>query len=188
MSIPYAAHYLAELRSVLERLDPAPIQRVVELLREARDTDRRVFVIGNGGSAAIASQMVVDIGKGASLNRPKRFKVITLTDQIPWMTALANDLSYDVVFLEQLKNFAQPGDLLIGMSCSGTSKNVVLAQEWARANGLRTVGIGKDAATPLRAASEVFVPIPSNHYGWLEDCFFVVTHIFCYAFIDDPKL
>ena len=112
----YAANYLTDLQQLLGRLDSAAIERAVEALRDARDHDRRVFVTGNGGSAAIASQMVVDIGKGASLDRPKRFKIITLTDQIPWITALANDISYDVVFLEQLKNFAEPGDLLIGMS------------------------------------------------------------------------
>ena len=184
----YAASYLTDLQQLLGHLDSAAIDRAVDALREARDRDRRVFVTGNGGSAAIASQMVVDIGKGASLDRPKRFKIITLTDQIPWITALANDISYDVVFLEQLKNFAEPGDVLIGMSCSGTSKNVVLAQEWARKNGLRTIGLGKDTPTPLRAASDIYVPIPSTHYGRLEDSFFIVTHILCYAFIDNPKL
>ena len=184
----YAATYLTDLQQLIGRLDSSAIERAVDALREARDRDRRVFVTGNGGSAAIASQMVVDIGKGASLDRPKRFKIITLTDQIPWITALANDISYDVVFLEQLKNFAEPGDVLVGMSCSGTSKNVVLAQQWAREHGLRTIGIGKDSPTPLRAASDIYVPIPSTHYGRLEDCFFIVTHIFCYAFIDNPKL
>jgi len=184
----YAATYLTDLQQLIGRLDSSAIERAVDALREARDHDRRVFVTGNGGSAAIASQMVVDIGKGASLDRPKRFKIITLTDQIPWITALANDISYDVVFLEQLKNFAEPGDVLVGMSCSGTSKNVVLAQQWAREHSLRTIGIGKDSPTPLRAASDIYVPIPSTHYGRLEDCFFIVTHILCYAFIDNPKL
>jgi D-sedoheptulose 7-phosphate isomerase len=188
MATNYPATYLSDLRDLVGKLDPNLIQRGVDMLREARDRDRRVYVIGNGGSAAIASQMVVDIGKGASLDRPKRFKVITLTDQIPWITALANDISYDIVFVEQLKNFAERGDVLIGMSCSGTSKNVVLAQQWARDNGLRTIGLGKDAATPLRAASELFIPIPSVHYGRLEDCFFIITHIFCYAFMENPKL
>jgi D-sedoheptulose 7-phosphate isomerase len=188
MNTSFAANYLADLRELLGRLDAGAIDRAVAMLREARDNDRRIFVTGNGGSAAIASQMVVDIGKGASLDRPKRFKVITLTDQLPWITALANDISYDVVFVEQLKNFAERGDVLIGMSCSGTSRNVVLAQQWARENGLRTIGLGKDAPTPLRAASELFVPVPSVHYGRLEDTFFIVTHILCYAFIENASL
>jgi D-sedoheptulose 7-phosphate isomerase len=184
----FSANYLNDLREVIARLDSHAIEHGIALLREARDRDRRVFVIGNGGSAAISSQMVVDIGKGASLDRPKRFKIVTLTDSVPWITALANDISYDVVFLEQLKNFAERGDVLIGMSCSGASKNVVLAMQWARENGLHTIGLGKDGATPLRAASELFVPIPSIHFGRLEDCFFIVTHIFCYAFMENPKL
>ena len=94
-----------------------------------------MFLCGNGGSAALASHLAVDLGKGCSRNRPKRFRVLSLNDNMPWLTALANDVSYEDVFVEQLRNFAQPGDVLLAISSSGNSKNILKAVEYANQTG-----------------------------------------------------
>ena len=109
------------------------------MLAQARDAGRRIFVCGNGGSASSASHFACDMVKGASYGRPSRFRIMALTDQLPTITAYANDVSYDAVFVEQLKNFAEPGDVFVGISGSGNSPNVIRAMEYAKSIGCRTI-------------------------------------------------
>src|SRR4051795_9514912 len=114
-------------------LDSVPVDAVAGLitrLKEALKNDRQVFVFGNGGSASNASHFVTDLGKGASDKVGKRFRVLSLNDNVSWMTALANDYSYEDVFLRQLQNFARRGDVLIAASVSGSSPNLVKAFTW----------------------------------------------------------
>ena len=103
--------------------------------------DRQIFVFGNGGSAANASHFVTDLGKGASDKVGKRFRVLSLTDNVSWMTALGNDYSYEDVFVGQLQNYGKPGDIALSISVSGNSPNCVKALDWAKKNGLRTVAL-----------------------------------------------
>jgi D-sedoheptulose 7-phosphate isomerase len=182
----FAGSYLADLAGVLQKVDPQAIATAIQWLREARDSDNTIYACGNGGSALIASQMVVDIVKGASYGRPKRFKMLGLTDTPGTIMAYANDVSYDVVFEEQLKNFAVAGDVLIAISGSGNSPNVLRAVEYANRIGCRTIGLTTDAGGQLRTLAKLPILVPSKHMGRLEDSFFAITHILCYAFIEEP--
>src|SRR5947209_16566660 len=117
--------YKAELFKAIDTIDLDKVRQAVEVFREARAHNRAIFVCGNGGSAATASHFVCDIVKGCSFNRPSRFRIMALTDSLPTITAYSNDVGYDCVFVEQLKNFAQRGDLFMGISGSGNSPNVL---------------------------------------------------------------
>src|SRR4026208_1269078 len=119
----FAAQYKTEVLKAIETVDLDKVNRAMDLFKDARANDRHIFVCGNGGSASTASHFACDIVKGASFNRDSRFRIMALTDQLPTLTAYANDVSYDCVFVEQLKNFAQPGDVFIAISGSGNSPN-----------------------------------------------------------------
>ena len=155
-----------------------------ELLSIARAEGRQVFLCGNGGSAALASHLAVDLGKGCSRNRDQRFKVLSLTDNVPWMTALANDISYDDVFVEQLRNYAKKGDLLLAISGSGNSKNVLKALTYANQTGCETIGISGFAGGKLKELVKHHVHIKSDHMGLIEDAQMIVGHMLVYAFMD----
>ncbi len=133
--------YLNRLQETIKRLDKNEINQFINMLLEARDTDKQIFIMGNGGSASTASHFCCDFNKGSSYGFAKRFKFICLNDNVPGMMAYANDVSYDEIFVEQLKNFFNPGDYVIGISGSGNSKNVLKAIEYANANGGITIGL-----------------------------------------------
>jgi D-sedoheptulose 7-phosphate isomerase len=180
----FVRNYLDTLGGLLPRLDDAAITEAVEWLRDAANRGRTIYICGNGGSASIASQMVVDIVKGASAGRSPRFKMIGLTDSISTITAYANDVDYDAVFVEQLKNFAVKGDVLIAISGSGNSANVLRAVEYANQTGCKTIGLTTGEGGQLGEIAQLPLTVPSGHMGHLEDCFFIITHILCYAFIE----
>lgn len=136
----FAKAYLDKLKTALDAIPLPAVTAAYEVLKSARDRDRRIFIVGNGGSAATSSHFAVDLGKGASLGRAKRFKVLSLTDNTPWITALANDLKYEEVFEQQLRNFAEPGDVLLAISASGNSPNILAAVRAGKELGLTTMG------------------------------------------------
>jgi len=175
--------YLRELAQTLLKVDSGTVARAIGWLRQARDEGHTVFVCGNGGSAAIASQLVVDLVKGASLRQPTRFKALCLSDNVPTLTAYANDEGYDRVFVEPLQNFARPGDVLIAVSNSGNSPNVLEAVRYARQLGCRTIALTNSRSGRLREEAELVLEVPTLHPGRLEDAFFVLTHVLAYAFI-----
>jgi D-sedoheptulose 7-phosphate isomerase len=181
----FASDYLEDLKKTISGLDPDAIGKAIYWLKEARDNGRMVFVCGNGGSAAIASQLVVDMVKGASYGHRARFKMICLTDNVETITAYANDVDYDCVFVEQLRNFAQEGDVLLAISGSGNSRNVLRAVEYANSIGCRTIGLTRANGGALKDIARLTLPVASNHMGRLEDCFFVMTHILAYAFMEE---
>jgi D-sedoheptulose 7-phosphate isomerase len=180
----FVQEYLEDLGSVLSKLDSAKIAEAIAWLRAARDQGKMICICGNGGSASIASQMVVDIVKGASFGKKARLKMIGLTDSIATVTAYANDEGYETVFVEPLKNFAEADDVLIGISGSGNSENVLRAIEYAKSVGCKTIGLTTGEDGKLREAVDLALAIPSRHMGRLEDCFFILTHVLCYAFIE----
>src|SRR5579859_2163589 len=147
------------LRAQKAAHDSIPVDAVAALilqLKELHREGRQIFVFGNGGSAANASHFATDLGKGASDKLGKRFRVLSLTDNVSWITALANDYSYEDVFVRQLENYAQPGDMALAISVSGNSPNCVKALEWARKNGLRTVAlVGAKRGRMAEVAQEV---------------------------------
>ncbi|MDR2821093.1 MAG: SIS domain-containing protein, partial [Desulfovibrio sp.] len=146
-------NYLVELQKQLAALDRGELVNFITLLAKAREKGRQVFIMGNGGNAATASHFACDFNKGLSYQREKKFKFICLNDNVPTLMAYANDVGYEAVFVEQLKNFLRPGDLVIGISGSGNSQNVVKAVEYANAGGAETVAlVGYDGGRLKKAA------------------------------------
>lgn len=184
----FTQNYLQDLGNLLTQLDADRIAQAIGWMRAARDKGNTIYICGNGGSASISSQMVVDIVKGASLRKKARFKMIGLTDSIATITAYANDEGYETVFVEQLKNFAQQDDLLIGISGSGNSDNVLQAIEYANETGCKTIALTTGQGGRLQEIAKLPLVVPSNHMGRLEDCFFILTHILCYAFMEEPDV
>src|SRR5713226_10345113 len=141
----FPQQYKSELLKAIESIELDKVNQAIELFKDARANGRHIFVCGNGGSASTASHFACDIVKGASYNRAQRFRIMALTDQLATLTAYANDVSYDCVFVEQLRNFAHAGDLVMGISGSGNSPNVSRALEYANSIECRTVALtGRD--------------------------------------------
>jgi D-sedoheptulose 7-phosphate isomerase len=179
--------YKADLFKAIDAIDLSKVGQAIEWFRDARDSSRHVFVCGNGGSAATASHFACDIVKGCSFNRDKRFRIMALTDQLPTITAYANDVGYDVVFVEQLKNFAQAGDLFMAISGSGNSPNVVRAMEYANSIGCRTIALtGRDGGQ-LGPRAQLNIQVPVQHMGRIEDAHMNVCHMIGYYFMDCEK-
>lgn len=188
--LQYFETYLEQYLSTVRHLPLAGLARATALLEDARRHGRQVFLCGNGGSAATASHLANDLGKGASLLRAHRFRVLALTDNVSWMTALANDLDYSQVFVEQLRNFAEPGDILIAFSGSGESANVLCAVEWANRNGLVTIGFTGRRASRLAAMAQLPLQADSDHMGRIEDAHFLMQHLLGYFLMEqvhDPE-
>jgi D-sedoheptulose 7-phosphate isomerase len=168
--------YLADLSAVFATVDANEFDQLVQELETAYEKQSNIFVCGNGGSASTASHFAGDLNKGASYGKDKRFKILCLNDNIPTMLAYANDVSYDDVFVEQLKNFMVQGDMVIGISGSGNSKNVLKTIEYANARGGRTFGIcGYGGGTLAKIAHQSLV-IRSTDMQKVEDLHFVVLH------------
>lgn len=178
--INWLKEYIDQHSKAIQSLDLEAIARLIEIIRDVRDQDRQIFVIGNGGSAACSSHLSVDLGKGASLGKEKRFRVFSLVDNVPWLTALGNDLSYEDIFSEQLQNLANPGDLLLAISVSGNSPNLVKAVEYARMLKLKTAAIVGDKNGALIKMADMVVVIPSKHYGQVEDIHTAICHMISY--------
>lgn len=180
----FTESYRDRLVATLHQVDMQQVDRVIDLFDKARADNRQIFVVGNGGSAASASHFVCDVVKGASFGRDKRFRIHALHDNLPTLTAYSNDVGYDAVYVELLKNHAQSGDLLFGMSGSGNSPNVLRAFEYANGAGLTTVALtGKDGGQ-LGALAQVQVHVPDQHMGRIEDAHMVVCHMIAYRFME----
>jgi D-sedoheptulose 7-phosphate isomerase len=183
-ALNYAQEYKSKLVNALESLDLDAVSRAIEILAEARDNKRRIFVCGNGGSAASASHFVCDMVKGASFNRDSRFRIMALTDSVPIITAYSNDAGYECVFAEQLKNFAQPGDVFMAISSSGNSPNVLSAIAYANSIGCETIALtGRDGGK-LGPMAKLQIRVAEPHMGRIEDGHMVVCHMICYYFMD----
>jgi D-sedoheptulose 7-phosphate isomerase len=176
--------YLHAHKTAVDTIPPEAVARVIGRLKTALEEDRQVFTCGNGGSAANASHFATDLGKGASDKLGKRFRVLSLNDNVSWMTALGNDYAYDEVFVGQLQNYARPGDLLLVMSVSGNSPNVVKAVEWANAHDLHTIALVGGRRGKLAELARDVIVIGDEHYGRVEDCHMHICHLLCYAFME----
>jgi D-sedoheptulose 7-phosphate isomerase len=161
------------------------VEQAIEWFREVRDGSKQIFVCGNGGSASTASHFTCDILKGASYNRDTRFRIMALADSLATLTAYSNDVSYEHIFVEQLKNFAQPGDLVMCISGSGNSPNVVRAMEYASSIGCRTIALtGRDGGR-LGPLAQLNIQVAVPHMGRIEDTHMVVCHMIAYHFMDN---
>ena len=176
--------YKAKLLQALETIDLNQVQKAIDVLSTAREEGRQIFVCGNGGSAATANHFACDMVKGASYGRPERFRIMALSEQIPTMTAYANDVGYDAVFVEQLKNFARPGDVVMALSGSGNSPNVIRAIEEANALGCYTIGLSGRDGGKLAPLVKLNVHVDDAHMGRIEDGHMMICHMICYHFMD----
>jgi D-sedoheptulose 7-phosphate isomerase len=181
----YADEYRSKLLLSLDSLDLNGIGQAIEILRDARDQDRQIFVCGNGGSASTASHFACDMVKGASFQRERRFRIMALTDSLPTITAYSNDVGYDCVFVEQLKSFAREGDVVMALSGSGNSANVVCALEYANSIGCQTVALtGRDGGK-LGPLAKLQIHVAEPHMGRIEDGHMIVCHMLCYYFMEE---
>ena len=170
-------NYISHLQGVLERLSLEDVQHSIDAIMEAYHAEKQIFVIGNGGSASTASHLACDLGKGTSVPGRPRFRVISLTDNVATMSAWSNDVSYEDVFVEQLKNLVNPGDVVIGISASGNSENVIRAMRHASEIGCQTIGWSGFGGGTLASICDVNVIVDSNHYGPVEDVHLILNHI-----------
>jgi D-sedoheptulose 7-phosphate isomerase len=183
-SMSFPERYKSELLQAIDSIDLNAVQSAIEVLRKARDEGRRIFTCGNGGSASTASHFVCDIAKGASFGRDKRFKIMALTDSLPTLTAYSNDVTYECVFVEQLKNFAEPGDVLIAISGSGNSPNVLRAMEYANSVGCHTIALSGRDGGKLGPLAKTDIRVAHPHMGRIEDAHMIVLHMIGYYFME----
>ena len=184
----WIAGYLAAQKATLDSIPVDAVDALVQRFQQALREDRQIFVFGNGGSAANASHFATDLGKGASDRLDRRFRVLSLNDNVSWMTALGNDYAYEDLFVRQLMNYARAGDLVLTLSVSGNSPNLVKALEWSRKNGLHTIAlVGAKRGRMAELAHQVIV-INDTHYGRVEDAQMGICHMLCYAFMENPSL
>jgi len=180
--------YLTAQKAALDSIPVGTVARWVEHLRKALLEERQIFVFGNGGSAANASHFITDLGKGASDAVGRRFRCLSLNDNVSWLTALGNDYSYEEVFRHQLMNYGRAGDIALGLSVSGNSPNLVRAMEWAKEHGLLTLALVGGKKGKLATLVDEAIVIEDTHYGRAEDAQMGVCHMLCYAFMEHLEL
>jgi D-sedoheptulose 7-phosphate isomerase len=174
-----ASEYLEAFEKLLRQLDLDAVERIIHRLQVARDSGAMIYVAGNGGSAAAASHWVNDLGKATKRPGRSHMRVVSLSDNVSWLTALANDEGYDRAFSGQLENFARDGDVLVVISASGNSANLVRAVEVARSQGAVTIGLlGFDGGVLIDMVSEcVWLSTEKGAYELVEDGHSVICHI-----------
>src|SRR3984893_3246993 len=173
---PGAEAYLQQVSDVLQRLPFALIDQVVDGLWNAYRDDRAVYLFGNGGSAALASHCACDLGKGTIMKGHRRFRVLALTDNVPLITAWANDASYADIFAEQLRGFLRKDDVVLAVSASGNSPNVLNALTLAQEIGALTMGLTGFEGGKMKSLCELCVVVPSQNMQGIEDLHLSVTH------------
>ena len=173
------ADYISDIRTNLDKLPLPEIEEVVRILHESRFMNRQVFVMGNGGSASTASHFVCDLAKNTRRPGLPHFRVIGLTDNMAIFSAYANDEGYENVFSEQLENLIKPNDVVIGISASGNSRNVLKAIELANRVGSTTIGFTGFDGGKLKPMVNVNVHIPSDRIGQVEDIHLMLEHMVC---------
>jgi D-sedoheptulose 7-phosphate isomerase len=180
--------YRTEQLAAINSIPTDAVARLVERLRTTLNKDSQIFVFGNGGSASNSSHFVTDLGKGSSDKLGRRFRVLSLNENVAWMTALGNDYSYEDVYARQLQNYAKPGDMVLTMSVSGSSPNLVKAVTWAKEHGVFTAALVGGKRGKLADIADEVIVIHSQHYGRVEDAQMAICHMLCYAFMEMPEL
>ena len=173
----YLAAYAEMTAAGWRSVDRAAVRRASEILLRAYQEGRQVFVCGNGGSAAIANHLTCDCSKNVSTNTTLRPRVVSLSATVELMTAIANDVEYAEIFVRQLKNAARPGDVLITISSSGDSENIVRALAWARDNGLTTIAMSGFSGGRSAKTADISLHVAAENYGVVEDAHQALMHI-----------
>jgi D-sedoheptulose 7-phosphate isomerase len=182
----FARGYVRALQSSLDMLDLATVAAIADALWRAYQRDQQIFFVGNGGSAATASHLATDLAKGALGHRgdaPARpVRATSLTDNLALVSAWANDVGFEDVFVGQLRAHLRPGDVVVAISASGNSPNVVRAARYARETGATTISLTGFGGGTLATLADLGLVVDSNHYGVVEDVHLQVGHIICYYF------
>lgn len=182
-----ARRYLADAGSLIARIPIETLDRIFTILCDAYRQDRQVILMGNGGSAALASHFAVDLGKGTVAPDRRRFRVISIVDNTPVMTAYANDFSYADVFSEQVRTLARPGDVVLGITASGNSPNVLNGLKTARETGATSIVLtGFEGGEAIELA-DVTLVVPSDDMQHIEDCHLMLTHLFMQAMCEHVR-
>lgn len=174
--------YLERLQAEIGRVDPDEVRRLGDLVYGAWRDGRFVFIVGNGGSACTASHLAEDLGKNCLREEDmakedcRRLKVMSLTDNVGWITALGNDLGYDQIFLQQLMQYGSAGDVLIAISGSGNSPNVLAAVDWANRHGLKTFGMTGFGGGKLKQIQQDGIHVPLDDMGMVESVHLCIAH------------
>jgi len=176
LDVPDSKAYFQRLPGIIGKLPYGTIDAATDALYEAYRDDRALFMFGNGGSAALASHNACDFGKGTCVNGSRRFRVLSLTDNVALLTAWANDLGYDHIFAEQLRGFARPGDIALAISGSGNSPNVLDGLQSARDLGAKTIGLTGFTGGKMKALCDLCIVVPSSNMQLIEDLHVAVTH------------
>ena len=184
----WIVNYIEAQKTALDSIPAEQVESIIQKLKDSHTKSQRIFVFGNGGSASNASHFATDLGKGASDVLDKSFNVLSLNDNVSWITAIGNDYAYEDVYLRQLQNYGQAGDIVLTFSVSGNSSNLIKAIEWANVNELQTVAlVGGNRGKLFEISSETIV-IEDTHYGRVEDCQMSIAHMLCYAFMENDEL
>lgn len=193
-SAPFASFfskYSDKIHEILQAMDVQAVETFARELVMARERNSQIFIFGNGGSAAAASHFANDLAKQRFEDERSLFRVMSLTDNVPWMTATANDIGYEKVFLSQLKNLLQPDDLVIAISSSGNSESVTRAVEYANEKGALTYGIVGFGGGRLKdtAQRNLYIPTKKGQYGYMEDVTVILSHmVSIYIYEQDAKI
>lgn len=177
--------YMTQLQEMIAQLPTDLIGQVVETLLVCAQQGNRVFIFGNGGSASTATHFACDLAKNTQVPGAPRLRVIGLTDNMALMTAWANDTTFDNVFAAQLEPLVEAGDVVIGISCSGNSANVLRAMEVARLRGATTVGLTGDQGGRLKDMVDLCITIPSPRIEQQEDAHLILEHCICATIKDE---
>ena len=169
--------YFAELQQMISSISLSHLQAILRLLEEAYRTGHRIFIMGNGGSAATASHFALDLAKNTIMPGVPRVKAISLTDHVPLITAWSNDTAYEHIFEEQLANMIEPGDVVIGISTSGNSLNVINALWLAKQTGAATVGLLGANGGLIKNIVDAYVLAPGQNIEQEEDAHLILAHV-----------
>jgi len=169
--------YIDEVKKCLDEVDGDKIGEIVSSILDAYRGNRRIFTLGNGGSASTASHFACDLTKSAVIERKRRLHIISLTDNVALITAISNDYGYDSIFKEQLANLLSEGDIVIAISASGNSPNVLEAVEYAKSIGAETIAICGFGGGRLAHIADRAIVFSAKDYGQIEDTHLVMAHL-----------
>jgi len=184
----FAAKHLGGLASVLTSMPTEKLAEAIRMLDQARSEDRQVLIAGNGGSASTASHMAADLMKTVAQNGGRSFRIIALTDNVPLLTAFGNDVGFDEIFSGQLSVLGREGDVLVVISGSGNSANIVKAVETAQNAGIHTIGFLGMSGGKVAEMVDVSVVVPSAEYAYIEDAHLALNHLIATYFAKNAGL
>jgi len=184
MAEPDTSKYLAELADLIRAVDPEQVKQITGVVFQAYERGNAIYACGNGGSAATASHWVVDMAKSINYEGRPRYRALALTDNISMITAWANDTAFENIFAEQLRNFVQPGDVLLAISASGQSANVLKAVQLANEAGAITIGLAGYDGGKLKEMARHCLVVPSFNMQHVEDAHLAICHALFVALRD----